>query len=249
MEKITGNTHHFSHFVFRSNKSTPGFNFDVIISSAFFISYLSKLLKKKILILYFSLLAIIVGSLYAANLYHIRTNRIFSFIAERVREDTRTGVELYFYSDMKPIDWIKGRGVNGQYYCPNVDEDAVSNYRSVIETGYLQIILKGGLISLILLLLITIPAIFKGIFYSKNMLSKAAGIWIFLALISLYPATVDTFSMRYFLVWTSIGICYSKKIRDMPDNILREYFLEQKYFTIKSILSGNNENFHLQFTL
>jgi hypothetical protein len=182
--------------------------------------------KNKILIFYFSILTITLGSLYVANLYHIKTNRFFSFIAERGKEDTRTGVELYFFSDMEPMDWIKGRGVNGSYYCPNVDEDATTNYRSVIETGYLQIILKGGLISLILLFLITIPAIFTGLFYSKNILSKAAGIWIFLALLSLYPATVNTFSMRYFLVWISVGICYSKKIRNIPDSVIKEYLLE-----------------------
>jgi len=184
--------------------------------------------RKKMMILYFSILLISIGFLYAANIYNIKTNRIFSFVAERGDEDTRTGVELHFYADMKPIDWLIGRGIDGNYYCPNVDEDAVSNYRSVIETGYLQIILKGGIISLGLLLLITIPAIFKGIFYSNNTLSKAAGIWIFLAVLSFYPATVDTFSMRYLLVWIAVGICYSKEIRNIPDEVLREYFSQKQ---------------------
>jgi hypothetical protein len=176
--------------------------------------------KNKVFIFYFSIVIITVVSLYAVNIYNIKTNRVFSFVAERADEDTRTGVEFYFYEDMKPMDWIIGRGINGKYYCPNVDEDEVSNYRSVIETGYLQIILKGGVVSLGLLLLITVPAIFKGIFYSSNILSKAAGIWILLALLSLYPATVDTFSMRYILMWISVGICYSKEIRNIPDSLI-----------------------------
>jgi len=201
----------------------------VMTSGVILMSYLQYLFysKKKILIFYSTILLITLGSLYAASIYDIKANRIFSFIAERGDEDTRTGVELYFYADMKPLDWTIGRGVDGKYYCPNIEEDALTNYRSVIETGYLQIILKGGLISLILLLLITIPAIVKGIFYSNNMLSKAAGIWIFLALTSLYPATVDTFSMRYLLVWISVGICYSKEIRNIPDEVLKEYFLQK----------------------
>src|SRR6185312_15976519 len=178
--------------------------------------------KNKIFIFYFSVIIVTVISLYAVNIYNIKTNRVLSFVAERGDEDTRTGIELYFYADMKPTDWIIGRGINGKYYCPNIDEDEESNYRSVIETGYLQIILKGGVISLGLLLLITVPAIFKGIFYSNNILSKAAGIWILLALISLYPATVDTFSMRYILMWISVGICYSKEIRNIPDSLITE---------------------------
>lgn len=194
----------------------------VILSSYLLYLFYS---KKKILVLYFSALIITIGVLYAANIYDIQKSRIFNFIAERGKEDTRTGVELYFYTDMKPTDWIIGKGINGEYYCPDIDEDAGTNYRSVIETGYLQIILKGGLISLMLLALITVPAIFLGIFHSKNILSKAAGIWVLLALLSLYPATVNTFTMRYLLVWISVGICYSNKIRNIPDEVLVEYFL------------------------
>lgn len=208
--------------IVRARRGLVIMSIGVILSSYLLYLFYS---KKKILVLYFSVLIVTLGALYAANIYDIQKNRLFNFIAERGKEDTRTGVELYFYADMGPIDWIIGKGIEGEYYCPDIDENAETNYRSVIETGYLQIILKGGLISLILLLLITVPAIFKGIFYSKNMLSKAAGIWILLALLSLYPATVNTFSMRYLLVWISVGICYSNKIRNIPDEVLEEYFL------------------------
>ncbi len=180
--------------------------------------------RKKILIIYLSILVISLGALYATTIY--KANKyLFGFILERGSEDTRTGVELFFYADMSTKDWLIGRGMNGEYYCPGIEEDAITNFRNVIETGYLQIILKGGIISLGLLLLITIPAVIKGFFYSKNSLSKAAAIWIFLALLSLYPATVNTFTLRYLLVWISVGICYSKNIRNIPDKRLKEYFL------------------------
>ena len=119
---------------------------------------------------------------------------------------------------MKPTDWAIGKGINGEYFCPGIDEDAPTNYRNIIETGYLQIILKGGIIRLILYLLIAIPALILGLFFSKNLLSKAAGIWIFISLISLYPATVNSFNLNYLLVWISIGICYSKELRILPDD-------------------------------
>jgi hypothetical protein len=211
--------------IVRARRGLVIMTISVIVSSYLLYLFYS---KKKILVLYLSVLILTLGAFYAANIYNIQKNRIFNFIAERGKEDTRTGVELYFYTDMKPIDWIIGKGLEGEYYCPDIDENAVTNYRSVIETGYLQIILKGGLISLMLLVLITVPAIFKGIFYSKNILSKAAGIWILLALLSLYPATVNTFSMRYLLVWISVGICYSNKIRNIPDKVLVEYFLRNQ---------------------
>ena len=91
---------------------------------------------------------------------------------------TQERVELYFYDDMKTKDWIIGRGINGEYFLSNVEENQITNYRRNIETGYLQTILKGGLISLGLFIFIAIPALIKGLFYSKNILSKAAAIWI-----------------------------------------------------------------------
>jgi hypothetical protein len=94
----------------------------------------------------------------------------------------------------------------------------ISIYRSVIETGYLQIILNGGIVSLVLLLLIMIPAIVKGFIYSKNLLSKAAAAWIVLFFLYEYPGVPSIFSFNYILVWISLGICYSKDISQIPED-------------------------------
>lgn len=160
---------------------------------------------------------------YGFRVYNKNKAGVFNAITERADEDTRTGVELYFYADMNQNDWIFGRGVDGQYYCPGIDSiDSV--YRKTIETDYLQIILKGGLISLCLMMLIAVPAAFKGLFSSKNILSKAAAIWILLWMIDLYPANVTTFTLNYILVWISIGICYSDEIRNIPEDKMIAYF-------------------------
>ena len=160
--------------------------------------------------------------IYTDSIYSNRRASAFTLIKERINEDTRSDVEDYFYLDMEQKDWLIGRGIDGVYYCPTgATEDG---YRVVIETGYLQIILKGGIISLGLLFLIAIPAIFMGLFYSRNILSKAAAIWILYWMIALFPATVATFSLNYILVWISIGICYSKQIRNMPEDSVKEYF-------------------------
>ena len=167
--------------------------------------------------MYFTLLLTLLGFLYAFQLYKPTDNKIFGFLLEKGDEDTRTGIELYFYDDMKSKDWIVGRGIEGQYFCPDIEEDQVTNYRKNIETGYLQTILKGGLISLGLFLLIALPAVIKGVFFSKNIFSKAAGIWVLLSIINSYPTIVNGFTLEYLLVWFSIGICYSSKIRQMSE--------------------------------
>lgn len=149
---------------------------------------------------------------------------LFDQMEERGLEDTRSGVELCFYTDMGFSDWIIGKGMDGEYFCPGIDPDNVTGYRGVIETDYLQSILKGGLVSLGLFLVIAIPAIFMGLFYSKNLLSKAAGMWILWFLINMYPSSVHTFTLQHILVWVSIGICYSKTFRTIPEQILVDYF-------------------------
>ena len=178
--------------------------------------------KQKVLAIYLSALSICSGLLYANSIYNINNNKLLSFIAQRGVEDTRTGVELYFYNDMQIKDWIIGRGIYGEYYCPGIDQD--SDYRNLIETGYLQIILKGGLIRLFSFLLIAVPAVFLGLFYSKNLLAKASSVWIIIVLIAMYPATVESFSLEYILVWVCVGICYSKSIRKLSDDELTELF-------------------------
>ena len=152
------------------------------------------------------------------------TPRIFRLLSDRATEDTRTGVEIAFYHDMSPQDWIIGKGINGKYYCPGIDIASLTDYRSMIETDYLNIILKGGIISLALLFLIAIPSFIKGLFFSKNMLTKAAAIWILLWLIELYPANVSNFSLHYLLFWMAIGICNSNVIPEIPEDKIVEIF-------------------------
>ena len=180
--------------------------------------------KMKLLIIYLTIFIALLGAVYINGIYKPHESRLFGFLVDRGNEDTRSSIVLNFYDDMKTKDWIIGRGINGEYFCPGIEEGQITNYRSVIETGYLQTILKGGLISLGLFLLIAIPAIIKGIFYSKNTLSKAAAIWIFMSIINLYPAAVNTFTLQYLLVWISIGICYSQKIRNLSEDALKNYF-------------------------
>ena len=145
---------------------------------------------------------------------------------ERFSEDTRSEVELYYYQDMETLDWLIGRGMSGMVAAPIgiEDNDDSSGLRDGIETDYLNIILKGGLMSFLLVLFIAVPAMLYALFKSRNSLSKAAGFWILLWLISLYPSTVTTFTMNFILVWIAIGIGYSKTIRSLNEETLRQYF-------------------------
>ncbi len=149
---------------------------------------------------------------------------MFSFVMERGNEDTRSGVEQYMSADMSGMDWIIGKGIHGEYFCPIViTVDDSSGYRDVIETGFLQILLKGGYTSLILLLMILLPAIHRGIFKSRNLLSKASAVYILLWLAACYPSVVVGFTFHYIVLWVAVGICYSEQIRSLPDSTIKYY--------------------------
>ena len=181
--------------------------------------------KKQFLTIFFGSLLMVLFSGYAYTLFGTGNSVILNKVTERLDEDTRTGVEEYFYADMQLIDWVIGRGMSGLVAAP-IDVDPSEEhpgYRDGVETDYLTIMLKGGAISLGLLLLIALPAMIKGLFFSKNMLSKAAGFWILLWLISLYPSTVTSFTLNYMLVWISIGICFSDTIRLSSEETIIQY--------------------------
>jgi hypothetical protein len=179
--------------------------------------------KKKMLIIIMSAVILLATVVVIGSM---KEHSMFGFLMERGEEDTRSGVEDWMFADMSQTDWIIGKGIKGKYYCPiveNVNDAEGGGYRDNIETGYLQIILKGGIINLALLLLMFIPAVYKGLFKSKNVLSKASALWVFLWIIYLYPSGGIVFSMNYVLVWIAVGICYSEKIRNLPDATVKNY--------------------------
>lgn len=222
----------FASLLFATIQARRGLIF--MFSLMFLISYIIFILssKRKLIIIYFSILLLIISAFYITSSYKLRSSNLFGFLMDRGNEDTRSGVETYFYDDMKTQDWIIGRGVYGSYFAPKIEENQETNNRDLIETGYLHIILKGGLISLCLFLLIALPAVIKGLFYSKNNLSKAAAIWVCMALLNSYPTIQNVFNLNYLLVWICISICYSKEIRR-----LNEKELIQEFQTLKPKLN------------
>ncbi|HSI77686.1 MAG TPA: hypothetical protein VK957_17435 [Lunatimonas sp.] len=171
------------------------------------------------------LFVMIFSSAYIFGTEVLNKSNLFSYLRERGTEDTRSYVEIRFYEDMEERDWIFGRGMNGQFYCPGIiweGEDSI--YRDVIETDFLMIILKGGIISLTLLLLILIPGVFMGLFYSKNLLTKSASIWILIGIINMYPSTVNTFTLNYIMMWVFIGFIFNKNIRMLSERQIINYF-------------------------
>jgi hypothetical protein len=145
-------------------------------------------------------------------------------------ENTRTGVENLFFKsfDGKTLDWIIGRGIGGTYYCPIND----SNYRTTIETGYLYIILKGGLVSLALFLYLLLYSAYLGFFRSRNMLTKAMASYLVIHVILLVPFGLPAFSIEYIFVWICVMYCQSETWRMKSDTFINGYLYRNERIRI-----------------
>jgi len=182
--------------------------------------------KRTALVIFIGSVAALIGSVLISG---IKLPGILTFIMARKDEDTRSGVEQWMYASMNTKFWLIGKGLDGRYYCPTVINLADNTYdRPVIETGYLQIILKGGIISLALMLLILIPAVYKGFAKSNNVLAKGSAMFILIWIVSLYPTVGTGFGMTYIMVWICAGICYSRQLRELPDIAIKTHFKRLK---------------------
>lgn len=187
-----------------------------------------KTMESKIIIV---LLCLLLG---AGSYYYYKQESYgtFSTITSRAGENTREDVMLDFLLDMgNPKDLLIGRGFYGTYYCPNVDKDSDTgesdDNREVIENGYLQIILKGGIIYLLLYMMLMIPAIVKGV-KAPNQLSKACAVIVFVQLVDMLVFGVPTFNIKTFMIWMAVSVCYNKRIAGMTDDEVNEMLFVKK---------------------
>ncbi|MDR0863689.1 MAG: hypothetical protein LBO74_02000 [Candidatus Symbiothrix sp.] len=202
---------------------------------AFFIFILTNktitLLKKLGFICLVVLISIAGYGIYISN-----QGGMFSKITERAGENTREVVFLAYFLDMTETDLAIGKGINGTYYCPGVDEDWIGHAlsykdldnRIYIECGYLQLVLNGGIVYLALFLLVLFPAIVLGLGFSKNVFSKGCALLILLWLIDMAPYGLPSFTLRYFLVWFCVALCFSKAIRTMNDEDIKALLYPEK---------------------
>ena len=193
----------------------------------------TSLIKKGIFLFSFVLFTVIGYSIFTSN-----QDGMFRGFTKRATDNTRETVFLFYFLDMSPTDFVIGKGINGTYFCPDMDqawsggseppEHRDLDDRIYIECGYLQLILNGGIIYLGLYLLILVPAMFKGFFLSRNLFSKSCAILIFMHLIDMAPFGLPTFSLRQFTLWFCVAVCFSKEIRKMDEDEMRSFLTPEK---------------------
>lgn len=197
---------------------------DMIALIFAFAFYFFKSSKKLGWVLAFIYLAILVYQLIAIDI-GIAKIGFFENLLDKGTANTRTYVENCFFSSMSTLDWIVGKGYNVGYQCKGIDDSIFKDgVRKVIETDYLQLIMVGGLVNVVLLLAMLLPAVFLGLFYSSNLLCKKAATWILIWMFFLYPSNGYTFSMFHISMWLMVALCYNGKFRSLSDQTIINYF-------------------------
>ena len=141
------------------------------------------------------------------------SDSFFSLIVERAEADTRSGVERSFYKYFSSqADWLFGRGLLGTYY-----DEIFGEQRFSIETGYLFIILRAGLLYLIPYVMLLMVSGIKGYFKSNNLFIKSIAIFMLMSVLELYPWGYPTFSFKFFIIWLGVIMCNSKYFLSMSD--------------------------------
>lgn len=148
----------------------------------------------------------------------------FEFFFSRVDTgmDSREGIIELFILDFNatPNDWIFGRGIYGEFNGGVLAANEGTGMRYGIENGYLNIILKGGGVWLVLLILLSLKSVYLGIFKSNNKLCKGLAFVILVYYIDMIGFGVATISLGYIMVFIAISICCNKQFRKLTDEDL-----------------------------
>lgn len=182
--------------------------------SCYILYYVNKR-TSKVWLLIMGIIVVILGFLIIKE----SSSGFLSLLFERGVEDTRSNVELAFYTSMDTYSWIWGRGWFGQYY-----DFIFREYRTGMETGYLTLILRGGLVYLFLYVTVLLFSGLRGLFCSKSIFVKAFAIMILMSIFELYPFGWPTFNFKFYVIWIGVFICNSP------------YYLRLKDRKIKTIL-------------
>ena len=172
------------------------------------------------------------GIIVAGGLFvFIGSDSFLSLLLERGMEDTRSIVEQNFYNSLDFKDYILGRGWFGQYY-----DSLFATYRRGVETGYLTLILRGGIFYLVLYVSLLLYSGIRGLFFSKSIFVKSFAIMIIMSVLSLYPFGWPAFDFYFLLIWMGVFICNNDYYLKMTDNQAKLLFYKKTDFLMLLLL-------------
>ena len=140
---------------------------------------------------------------------------------DNLRSDTRTFLYVDVFRDLKINNaFVFGKGINAGY----ASHDFETFNRLAVEVGFLQILLKTGIIGFLLYMALIISAIFKAINNSNNIFIKYLGMLLSGYVLMFFIENMILFNLLNIIIWIIVGMCHSRELREMDDEEIRELF-------------------------
>lgn len=136
-------------------------------------------------------------------------------------DDTRTFLYEEVFGDMKPYEWILGRGFLGTYFSPyflwlqtnNNDFTGDHYYRFSVEVGFLQFLLKGGFAYFFLFITPLVAVVYRGLFTRHN--SRIAfyiSVYILCELLIMFLENIPSYHFQFFIIFFLAGYGYRQTV-------------------------------------
>jgi hypothetical protein len=140
---------------------------------------------------------------------------------ENLRSDTRTFLYVDVFRDIKINNaYLFGKGINAGY----ASDDFETYNRLSVEVGFLQILLKTGIVGFIMYITLIVTAIFKAINTSRNLFIKYLGMLLSGYVLMFFIENMILFNLLNIITWVIVGMCHSRELRELNDEEIKELF-------------------------
>jgi hypothetical protein len=143
-------------------------------------------------------------------------------------DDTRTFLYVEVLTQLEyNNEWILGESSVGSYKSNvfiNSTGGSIGNERSETEVGFLNILLKYGLLGIAAYFLLLYCVSKYAIFDSNNYLSKMIGLTIVFRWTLMFVEEYTQFDLNFFFFWVMVGLVSSNSFREMTDSEIIGYF-------------------------
>jgi hypothetical protein len=153
------------------------------------------------------------GALERRNIYSTERN----WLQEKGIKSDRGDLALDFFDGRSPLEIAVGGGAAAEYWSA-----AVGTFRRNIEVGWLQIVLKGGIILAVLYGLTLGAAVVSALVPARNGLAVVAGLVVAERMLNWIHGATPWFSPKDVIVWLCLGACLSVPIRTAPQRRMME---------------------------
>lgn len=141
-------------------------------------------------------------------------------------EDTRTFLYNELFADLNTRDLLFGRGFQGNYFSPyflwqqtaNHDFSGDAYYRFTCEVGFLECLLKGGIVFFVLFVTPLVTAIYRGLFTRHtSRIAFFLSVYLLAEFLILFVENIPSYHFQFFLMFLLAGyVCRLATLHKSP---------------------------------